>query len=263
MSTDKNSFMHRFFEDIDLESVLKQNRCELMEKKKHYSFNDHHQMIFNTIEHQIFNDYCFINNLSEQNLPKEILERIHQRAIAVFKADYPDIQLPDHILNYNFSSYDDILNDVTDEKKFKSTYFQIDEEHTCFKFLLFDPKYNIDQTNYFAIVVSELSVNGQKRKLQLAYDLNTGVCVGTPEMANRLYFEKGIEVAYALNPTRKVANLGMHPDGTWSGWANNTFRHFNLGDKITEDKPAIIQTTQQSKIAAIRFVQNALSQQKQ
>lgn len=58
-----------------------------------------------------------------------------------------------------------ILNDITDEKKFKSTYFQIDENPTYFKFLSIDPKYSISQTNYFAIVVSELSVNGQKKKI--------------------------------------------------------------------------------------------------
>lgn len=263
MAINKNPFIRNLFDDVDLESALKQNKRKSTKREKYFSFTEHHQTIFNTIKNQILDDYCFINNLDKQNLTKEILERIHQRVITIFKTDYPNIQLPEHILNYTFVSYDDILNDITDEKKFKSTYFQIDENPTYFKFLSIDPKYNIGQTNYFAIVVSELlSVNGQKRKLQLAYDLFTGVCVGTPEMAYRLYFEKGVEVAYPLNPTRKVANIGIHLDGTWSGWTNNTFRHFNIGDSIEEDKPTTIQSTQQSKAAAIHFVQKILSQQK-
>ena len=83
--------------------------------------------------------------------------------------------------------------------------------------------------------------------------------MGTPEMAHRLYFEKGVKIAYALNPTRKVANLGVHADGTWSGWVANTFRHFKLGDKITENMSNVIENVQQSKMAAFNFVQKALS----
>lgn len=261
MSDNNNFFTPKFFDELDLDSVIKQNNYKLNKNK--YSFNEQYQEIFDTIKNQILNDYCFINNINEQNLSEEILERMHKRTIDIFKIHYPNIQLPKDILDYNFISYDHILNEIVDEKKFKSNYFEMDKNHTCFKFLIFDPKYKINQTNCFVVVVSELSVNDKKIKLQLAYDATTGICVGTPEMANRLYFEKGIKIAYALNSTRKVANLGVHKDGTWSGWVNNTFKHFKIGDRIDNDKLTIIQTSQQSKMAAILFVQNALLPQNQ
>ena len=82
---------------------------------------------------------------------------------------------------------------------------------------------------------------------------------GYSRNGNRLYLKEGVKIAYALNPTRKVANLGVHADGTWSGWVANTFRHFKLGDKIIENMPNVIENVQQSKMAAFNFVQKALS----
>jgi len=249
-----------FFGDDEFSDILR----SYVQKHGNIPFTDRYQTIFKTIKCQLLDDYCFINNLSahdvnDAKLPKEVLERIHHRAAEIFKENYPNVKLPENIINYTSVSYEEILNDLTDEKKFKSTHFKIDEDKLYLKLLSVKEDYGIDQTDYFVIVVSELSINDQKRKIQLAYDIGTGVCVGTPEMAYRLYFEKGVKIAYALNPTRKVANLGVHADGTWSGWVANTFRHFKLGDKIIENMPNVIENVQQSKMAAFNFVQKALS----
>lgn len=248
-----------FFENGEFENILRR----YIQAPASLPFTDRHQAIFKTIKGRLLDDYYFINNLSahgvnDAKLSKETLERIHHRTVEIFKENYPNVRLPENIINYISVSYEEILNDLTDEKKFKSTYFEVDEDQLYLKLLGVKEDYGIDQTDYFVIVVSELSINDQKRKIQLAYDINTGVCVGTPEMAHRLYFEKGIVEAHLLNPSRKVANLGVHTDGTWSGWAANTFRHFKLGDKITENMPNIIENVQQSKMAAFNFVQQLL-----
>ena len=88
MTINKNPFIRNLFDDVDLESALKQNRRKSTKREK-FSFTDHRQATFNAIKNQILEDYCFINNLDKQNLTKEILERIHQRAITIFKQIIP------------------------------------------------------------------------------------------------------------------------------------------------------------------------------
>ena len=99
-----------FFENGEFENILRR----YIQEHGSLPFTDRHRAIFKTIKDRLLDDYYFINNLSAHDvnnvkLSKELLERIHHRTVEIFKENYPNVRLPENIINYINISYEEIL----------------------------------------------------------------------------------------------------------------------------------------------------------